>query len=97
MKIIIIYFIAVESTDHFGEHVFCKHTLGLQLYNLKIYFFFDELSNTQMNVKRISSHIFYMKNILSLTGYKNLLGRVWVGFFFILKNEIMKLVIVLKI
>lgn len=79
-KSLLFNFIAVESTDHFGEHVFCKHTLGLQLYNLKIYFFY-ELSNTQMNVKRISSHIFYEKYSPHLLGIKICeVGGGWVFF-----------------
>lgn len=28
---ILFYFITIEPTDHFGEHVFCKRTPGLQL------------------------------------------------------------------
>lgn len=80
-KSLLFNFIAVESTDHFGEHVFCKHTLGLQLYNLKIYFFF---MNFQIHKWTSNEYplIYFMKNILSLTGYKNLWGRWWVGFFY---------------
>lgn len=29
--VILFYFITIEPTDHFGEHVFCKRTPGLQL------------------------------------------------------------------
>lgn len=30
--VILFYFITIEPTDHFGEHVFCKRTPGLQLW-----------------------------------------------------------------
>lgn len=29
--VILFYFITIEPTDHFGEHVFCKRTPGLKL------------------------------------------------------------------
>lgn len=87
LKSLLFNFIAVEPTDHFGENVFCKRTLGLQIYNLKIYF----LMNFQINVKRISFLIFYEKYSVTFTDF------FWGGWgrgVIFKKNEIMKLFIV---
>lgn len=83
-KSLLFNFIAIEPTDHFGGHVFCKHTLGLQLYNLKIYFFLWTFKYTNERQTNILSYILW-KIFSSLTGYKNLWGRGWVGFFFLKK------------